>query len=138
MDEKAPIEEQYYQPYPIDPVDPELLKKKRRRRIIIIILIVFSSLIVLGLIAVGIIYAIGYSISQMCQQACSGCTCDCGCDEACSNSCNNACSNSCDSCSCGGSNIHASAQPGDSGLDIQTYIKYLWETLVDWFYDLFS
>lgn len=143
MDEKPPIEEQIYQPYPMDPVDPELLKKKRRRRIIIIISIVFGGLIVLAGIAVLIIYLIGLSISQMCQNACAGCTCDCGCDEACSdacsNSCNNACANACDTSSCcSGDNITANAQTSDPGFDTQTYAKYVWETLKDWFYDLFN
>ena len=135
MEEQKPLEETYSPP-PMGPTDPELQKKKRRRRIIIIISIVFGSIIILALIAIGIIYAIGQSISAICQNACSSCTCDCGCDEACSNACNNACSSSCSNC--GSSSINSVHQVGDPSLDTKTFFQYLWETLKDWFFNLFS
>lgn len=146
MDDQ-PIKEEYLPP-PMDPEDPEVLKKKRRKRIVIILSIVFGGLILLGLIGLGIIYLIGTSITQICQNSCSNCTCDCKCDESCSESCSNSCSESCSnscndscsssSCNCGGDSILSSAETGDKSLNVEIYRRYVWETLKDWFHNLFG
>jgi len=142
MDDQ-PVKEEYSSPQ-TDPEDPEAIKKRNRKRIVIIISIVFGGLILLALLALLIIYLIGLSLTQICQNMCDNCTCNCTCDEtcsdACSESCNNSCQNSCESssCTCGGDDITASAQTGDSYFDIDLYRKYVWETIIDWFHNLFQ
>ena len=132
MDEGIPM--QPPPPPPPDILDPEdVARRNRRRKIIIIVGSVFGGLAVLGVIAIGIIYAIGQSISAVCQNMCSGCTCDCGCDEACSNSCSNACN--CGNCSDSASIVQSVDEPK---ADVEAYVKYLWEFIKEWFYNLFS
>lgn len=125
-----PVDPQYQDPYAPPPLSDEERRRKRRRRILIILAIVFGSLIVLGLIGIGIIYAIGLTLATACENMCSACGTSCG--ESCSESCSNACT--CDNC--GGSSGGGGA--GDmTSVDIETFAKYVWEYIRNWFNNFF-
>jgi len=108
-----------YKPTAMDEMDPELKKKKKRRKIIIIILIVFGVLIAI----LGIVFGILILFTNLLAEACAN-----ACGAACEESCNNACSNS----------DMISADIGDPSFNAHDYISFTWETLKDWFHNLFS
>ena len=112
-----------YQPTNMDVMDQELQRKKRRRRIIIILLIIFGSLIGIGVIVFVALLLFTEALATVCVNACG---------TACEDSCNNACSNACN-----GSDM-VNADIGDSSFNAQEYISFAWETLKDWFHNLFS
>jgi len=149
MDEKQPLEQssndQQLGPPPlVDPLEAEVQRKKRRKKIIIIILIVFGGIILVLGIFFGILFLVGQTISGMCESLCKT-TCDCQCINCCDQcltcedqcgNCGQGCSDSC-RCDCGSDNI-VNAQTGDSNFDSQIFTQYIWETLKDWFHNLFS
>ena len=105
-----------YSPPPME--DHVMQKKKKRRKVLIILAIVFGSLLAIAGIVIGIIYAIGFTLASICENTC---------EAACQQSCENACS----------SDMIAFADIGDAGLDLQSFAKYTWYVLTDWFNNLF-